>query len=139
MAVRISLAVRNAALNGGSFAEIVDGESGNATLELYTGSVHASFGTSPSGTKLATLTMDRPSFDDAASGSMSANPVQSDISANATGTIGCFVLRDPTGAIHADGSVTATGGGGDVQFDSVSVTAGDTVAISALLVSIPQS
>ncbi len=139
MAIRISTAVRNAALNGGSVAEIIDGDSGNATLEIYAGAVHASFGTAPSGAKIATTTLSRPSFQDAASGSMTAYSVTSDVSADNTGTMGCFVIKSPDGAIQIDGSVTVTAGGGNITFASVSATAGDTIAMSSIVIAMPQS
>lgn len=141
MAIRCSVPVRNAALKGTAYgaAAVIDGSSGNATLEIYTGAVHASFGTSPGGTKIATLTLARPSFQTAASGSMTANSIQSDVSANATGTMGCFVVRDHSGTIHIDGSVTVNAGSGDIKFASVSATTGDTIGMSSLTISIPQS
>lgn len=141
MAIRASTPVRNAALKGTVYgvAAVIDGSSGNATLEIHAGTVHASFGTTPSGTKIATLTLARPSFAVAASGSMTAAAIQSDVSADATATMGCFVIRDPSGTIHIDGSVTVTAGGGDIVFASVSATAADTIAMSSLTISIPQS
>ena len=139
MAVRASAAIRNAALNGGSVAEIIDGDSGNGTIEYFTGAVHGTFGNPPGGTKIATVTLANPSFQAAASGSMTANTIQSDVSADANGTIGCFVLKSSDGDIQLDGSVTITGSGGDIQFASVSATAGDTIAMTSLIVSIPQT
>lgn len=141
MAIRASTPVRNAALKGTVYgvAAVIDGDSGNATIEIYTGTVHASYGTQPAGTKIATLTLSRPSFQLASLGSMTANSIQSDVSANATGTMGCFVIRDPSGTIHIDGSVTVTAGGGNITFASVLATAADTIGLSSLTISIPQS
>lgn len=141
MALRTSVAFRNAALSGDVFgaAAVIDGDSGNATLEIHAGAVHSTFGNTPSGVKIATLTLARPSFQEAASGSMTANTIQSDVSADATDTMGCFVIRDPSGTVHVDGSATVTAGGGDVTFASVSATTGDTIAMSSLTISIPQS
>lgn len=139
MAVRASSALRNAALNGESVAELIDGASGNGTIEFFTGAVNGTFGSLPAGTKISTVTLANPSFQAAASGSMTANTIQSDVSADATGDIGCFVLKSSDGTIQIDGSVAVTSGGGDIEFASVSATTGDTIAITSLSVSIPQT
>ena len=138
MTVRSSAAIRNAAINGISAASLLDGDSGNATIEFYTSTV-GSFGTTPAGTKLATLTYSRPSYGTPASGSAAAGVILPDVSIAATGTPGCFVVRDSSGVIHFDGSVTISGGGGDIQFPSVTWLAGETAAMSTLPISIPQS
>ena len=139
MAVRASVALRNAALNGGSVAELIDGSSGNGTIEFFTGVVNGTFGNPPSGAKIATLTLANPSFQASASGAMTANTIQSDVSADTTGTIGCFVLKDSSATIQLDGSVGTTGSGQDLQFASVSATTGDTIAMTSLIISIPQT
>jgi len=139
MAVRASVALRNAALSGEGVATLIDGDSGNGTIEYFTGTVHGTFGNSPGGTKIATVTLANPSFQAAASGSMTANAIQSDVSADASGNIGCFVLKDSSGTIQLDGSVTTTGGGGDIQFASVTAAEFDTIAMTSLVVTIPQS
>lgn len=139
MAIRVSLAIRNACLNGGSVAEIIDGVSGNGTIDIHAGAVHASFGTVPAGAKLATWTLARPSFGTPSSGSMSANSITSDISADASGTPASFVLRNSSSTIEIDGAVSISAGVGDIKFPSVTWTAGDTIACSALAISIPQT
>ncbi len=139
MAVRASVALRNAALNGDGIAALIDGNSGNGTVEFFVGAVHASFGTSPSGTKIATVTLANPSFQAAGSGSMTANAIQSDVSADASGNIGCFVLKDSSGTIQLDGAATITAGSGDVKFASITATAGDTIAMTSLVLSMPQT
>ena len=139
MAIRTSVALRNAALNGGSVAKIIDGLSGNGTIEFFTGTVNATFGNSPAGTKIATVTLANHSFQAAASGSMTANAIQSDVSADATGSMGCFVLKDSSATIQLDGSVGTTGSSQDIQFASVAATTGDTIAMTSLIVSMPQT
>lgn len=141
MTVRTSSALRNSALTGDNIAEKLDGLSGSATIEVYTGTVNGTFGLAPGGTKLATLTLARPSFQTASAGSMTANTIGSDVYADGTGSMGCFVVKDTSGVIQLDGSITATGSGGDLQADSgdIAVTAGDVIACSSLAISIPQS
>ena len=139
MSIRASTEIRNAALNGDSIAALIDGDSGNGTIEFFTSTVHASFGNPPGGTKIATVTLANPSFQDSASGAMTANTIQSDVSADASGDIGCFILKDSSGDICLDGSVTVTAGGGDITFASVSAAALDTIAMTSLAISIPQT
>ena len=139
MAIRASVTLRNAALKGQSIATLIDGTSGNGSIDIHVGAVNGSFGSPPAGAKLATLTLNRPSFGTPASGSMTAAAITSDISADASGTAASFVLRDSSGNIHLDGTVTVTAGGGDLVVASVTWTAGDTIACSSLIMSIPQS
>lgn len=137
MALRISTSVRNACLN--AVTSTLDGGSGVSTVELYTGAVPGSFGAAPSGTKLATCTFSFPSFGAASAGVMTAASITSDSSADASGTVGCFCVKDHAGAVCVDGSCTATGGGGQIEFDVTSITSGATVAITSLTISQPQS
>lgn len=137
MAVRIATSLRNAALN--AVTGVIDGGSGTGKIEFYTGSVPGTFGTTPAGTKLATCPFSFPSFGSAASGSMTANAITSDDDADASGTVGCFVIRDHSNNIVMDGTCTATGGGGDITFDSTTITLNATVAVTSLTVSQPQS
>jgi hypothetical protein len=57
---------------------------------------------------------------------------RSDTSANATGTAAAARIRDSAGNDIVTGlTVTATGGGGDIQLNSVSVSTGQTVEITS--------
>src|SRR5215469_16585630 len=46
--------------------------------------------------------------------------------ASATGTAACFRIYDGSSNCHMQGNITATGGGGDMTFDSVSFNSGQT-------------
>ena len=55
-----------------------------------------------------------------------------DASADATGTAAHFRLYDSAGTTcHLQGTVTATGGGGDMTVDSVSFTAGQQFTVTS--------
>jgi hypothetical protein len=57
---------------------------------------------------------------------------RSDTSANATGTAAAARIRDSSGNDIVTGlTVTATGGGGDIQLNSVSISTGQTVEITS--------
>jgi hypothetical protein len=87
-------------------------------------------------TEVATLTMANPAFGAASSGTATANTITDDTSATG-GTAAKAKLqnRDNTEIVRC--SVTATGGGGDIELSSVVVGAGDTVSVSALTYSAP--
>ena len=137
MALRISTSIRNACLN--AVTSTIDGGSGVGTVEFYTGAVPGGFGSAPAGTKLATCTFSFPSFGAAAAGTMTAASITSDSNADASGTVGCFCVKDSAAAVVMDGSCTATGGGGQIEFDSTTIASGATVAITSLTISQPQS
>lgn len=116
-----------------AWSSFIDGPTGNGTIEFYSGAPPGSVGATPSGTKLATLTFSRPAFQTPSGGNLDAYPITSETNAVA-GTIGCFIFKNSSGTICGDGTVTAISGGGDLEFDAIAVTNGDTVAMSSLRV-----
>src|ERR1017187_3549225 len=80
---------------------------------------------------VATLTFANPAFGAAAAGVATANPIVSDTAA-VGGTIAKAELRNAAGTPKVLCSVTAGGGGGDIQLSSVVVSALQTVSMSAL-------
>jgi hypothetical protein len=73
-------------------------------------------------------------FAAAAAGSMTANAIASDTSA-VGGTAAWFSITKNTGARVADGSVGTSGA--DLNLNSVTITTGATVAITAFTVTMP--
>jgi hypothetical protein len=72
----------------------------------------------------------------ASSGTKTKLGTWSDSSADATGTAGHFRIKDSTGATtHLQGTVTATGGGGDMTLSSTSITSGQVVAVDTFSIS----
>ena len=128
--MRTTIPVRNALLAAN--ASYLDGVSGQATLEFYTGSRPISVGSTPGGTLIGTVTLSRPGWQTPAGAVMDANSIVGDSSADNTGTIGCAVLRDSSGVICHDYTVTAVGGGGDIELDTVGVVSGDPINITSL-------
>ena len=137
MATRISTAAAKAELD--ALTALLN----SGTVEVRTGSQPATVGTAASGTLLGTLTLNGTAFGAATTASPSvatANAITSDSSADATGTAGWFrVYRSAGngGAATVDGSITATGGGGDMELDTVSIVAGGVIAVSAYTLSMP--
>jgi|DEB0MinimDraft_3_1074331.scaffolds.fasta_scaffold00032_43 hypothetical protein len=128
MAIQFSTAVRNAMLDA---IETSIGTS--AVLKIRTGAAPANCGSADTGTVLATINL-AADWAAAASGgtkAWSSLPV-SDTSADNTGTAAHFRLYASDGTTcGSQGTVTATGGGGDIEVDSTSFTAGQTFQITA--------
>lgn len=138
MATRISTGAAQAACN--AVVDLLDGGAGAGYVEIRTGSQPATVATAASGTLLGTLTLSDPAFGNATAASPSvatASAITSDTNADASGTAGWFRGYDSTGAAVIDGSITATGGGGDMTLDTVSIVAGGTIALTSWTISHP--
>lgn len=130
MALQLSTAVRNAMLDP---FESAIGTS--AVLKIRSGSVPASVATADSGTVLATLTLPSDWMAAASSGSKAKSGTWEDAAADATGTAGHFRIYASDGTTaHAQGTITATGGGGDMTLDNTSIASGQTVTISSFTI-----
>ena len=130
MALQYSVAVRNAQLDA---LETTIGTS--AVLKIRTGAPPASVATADSGTVLATLSLPSDWMAAASSGSKAKSGTWEDASADAAGTAGHWRLYASDGTTaHAQGTVTATGGGGDMLVDNVVFAAGQTFTITGFTV-----
>lgn len=87
-------------------------------------------------TEVATLQFGLPAFGAAAAGTATANAITADPDASG-GTIAAFEARDSSGQMKFQGSVTATGGGGDITLNSVTISAGQTVSMTSLTYTAP--
>lgn len=126
MALQLSIVVRNARLDA-----IEATIAASAILKIRTGSVPANCAASDSGSVLATLNLPSDYFSAASSGSMAKTGTWQDASADGTGTAEHFRLYANDGTTcHLQGTVTATGGGGDLTLDNVSIASGQTVTIT---------
>jgi len=110
---------------------------GAGTIQIRSGTRPATPTTTATGTLLATVTLVDPAFGSATAGVATiADPAG--VTAAATGTASWFRGFDSTGAAVCDGSVTATGGGGDLTLASTSVVSGTTVDITGGTFTDPQ-
>lgn len=126
MAIQFSVTVRNVRLDA---IETAVGTS--AVLRIRSGAAPATCATADSGTVLATINCPSDWLAAAASGSKSISGTWQDLSADATGTAGHFRLYDSTGTTcHMQGTVTATGGGGDMEVTNTSFTAGQSFTVN---------
>lgn len=127
MPFQFSTAYRNASLDQ---FETTVGTS--PVLRIRTGSVPANCAASRTGTVLATMTLPSDWMAAASGGTKSLSGTWQDTSADATGTAGHFEIMDSTATTcHCQGTVTATGGGGDMTLDSVSITSGQSVSVTS--------
>lgn len=130
MALQYSVAVRNARLDA---IETTIGVS--AVLKIRTGSVPADCATADSGTVLATVSLPSDWMAAASSGTKSKSGTWQDSSADATGTAAHFRLYASDGTTcHAQGTVTATGGGGDMTVDNTSFASGQNFTVSTFTI-----
>lgn len=126
MAVQLSTAVRNARLDA---IETTIGTS--AVLKIRTGAQPASCATADSGTVLATLNLPSNWMNAASGGTMTKAGTWEDLSADNTGTAGHFRVYASDGTTCGiQGTITATGGGGDMTLDNTSIASGQTVTIT---------
>jgi|SRR6516162_3696628 hypothetical protein len=127
MTLQLSTSVRNAMLDA---IESTIGTS--AILKIRTGSPPADCGTADSGTVLATLSLPSDWMANASSGAKAKSGTWEDASADNTGTAGHFRVYDSGGTTcHIQGTVTATGGGGDMTLDNVSISSAQDVVVTA--------
>lgn len=126
MAIQLSIAARNARLDA------IETTAGTAALlRIYSGSAPADCATAASGTLLAEASLPSDWMTAASAGAKAKTGTWSDSSANNTGTAAHFRLYDSGGTTcHMQGTVTATGGGGDMTVDSTSFTAGQVFTVS---------
>lgn len=126
MALQLSTAVRNARLDA-----IETTISTSAILKIRTGAAPTDCATADSGTVLANLTLPSDWLAAAASGSKAKSGTWEDASADATGTAAHFRIYDSSGTTcHLQGTITATGGGGDMTLDNTSIASGQQFTIT---------
>lgn len=127
MALQYSVAVRNAQLDA---LETAIGT--GAVLKIKSGAAPANCAAADSGTVLATLTLPSDWMAAASSGSKAKSGTWEDASADATGTAAHWRLYASDGTTcHAQGTVTATGGGGDMTVDNTSFASGQSVTVTS--------
>src|ERR1700741_4405717 len=113
MALQLSTSVRNARL------DVIESTIGaSAILKIRTGAAPANCGTADSGTVLATLTLPSDWMAAASGGTKAKLGTWEDTQADAAGTAAHFRIYKSDGTTcQAQGTVTQTGGGGDLTLD----------------------
>ena len=115
MALQLSTAYRNTA------ADAFETTLGTAPLlKFYTGAAPANVAVANSGTLLATLTLPSDWLAAASGGAKTLLGTWQAVSV-ATGNIGHWRLETSGNTVHAQGTVTVTGGGGDLTVNDITV------------------
>ena len=133
MTIQLSAAIRNAM---GNTIESTIGTA--AVLKIKTGAPPATVATADSGTVLATITLPSDWYSAFASGTSTKVGTWEDTSADAAGTAGHFRLYASDGTTCGmQGTVTATGGGGDMTLDNTSIASAQDVIVTAFSLTMP--
>jgi hypothetical protein len=138
MTTRLPLSARNAMLD--ALTALSNAGAGPAVAQIRSGSQPASADNAATGTVLATFTFSDPAFGAAVAGvaTVDVTPALT-VAASATGTAGWYRLMDSNAATVIDGSVTATGGGGDMQINDTGLVSTVGVTITGWTISQPGS
>lgn len=117
MAIQLSISVRNARLDA---IETTIGTL--AVMRLRTGAPPANCAAADSGTVLASITLVSDWAAAAANGSKAWNALPVAFVGSASGTLGHYRIYASDGTTcHEQGTITATGGGGDLTVDNLSL------------------
>lgn len=135
MAFQLSVAARNALLDA---IETTTGTA--ATLKIRTGAPPATCATADSGTVLATAALPSDWMANASGGTKALSGTWQDASADAAGTAGHFRIYDTAGTTcHMQGTVTATGGGGDMTVDNAVFAAAQVFNVTSFTLTAPNA
>jgi hypothetical protein len=114
-----------------------------AVLEMRSGAAPA-IDAAATGTVIATITLPATPWAAASDRSKELSGTWQDTSADAAGTLGHFRVRQADDDNSADdtkrriqGSITLTGGGGDMTVDNTNAQAGQQIVITGFTISIP--
>lgn len=130
MSLQLSVAARNARLDA---IETTAGAS--AKLRILTGAAPADCATAQSGTLLCEIALPSDWLAAASAGSKAKAGTWSGTGA-AAGTAAHFRVVDSAGTTcHIQGTVTATGGGGDMTLDNTSIAVSQAVAVNTFVLS----
>lgn len=136
MTIGFSTAVRNAIVDAVE-ADLLTGGTA-ALLRIYSGTIPANVAAAITGTLLAEIALPADPFAAASGGSKAKAGTWQDASANATGTASHFRFWRTDGTTGVmQGTVTATGGGGDLTLDNTSVATGQPVTITTFTLNAP--
>lgn len=126
MSLQLSATVRNAIL------DVVESTIGtSAVLKIKSGAPPANCAAADSGNVLATLSLPSDWMGAANAGSKVLAGTWQDASADAAGTAAHFRIYASDGTTcHMQGTITATGGGGDMTLVNTSIAEGQTLNIT---------
>lgn len=130
MTIQYSAAVGNAKLDA------IEATIGTLPiLKLRTGPKPANVAAAASGTVLATLNLPSDWMAAAAAFTKAKSGTWEDLAADAAGDCGHFEITASNGTTrHVQGSVTVTGGGGDMTVDNVTFAVGQAITVTGFTI-----
>jgi hypothetical protein len=133
VALQFAVSTRNAMLDA------IETEIGvSAVLKIRTGAAPANVATADSGTVVSTVTLPADWMAAASGGTKAKLGTWQDASADAAGTAAHFRIYASDGTTaKMQGSVTATGGGGDMTLDNVVLAAGQVFTVTGFTLTAP--
>lgn len=137
MTTIISTAARNAA--AGAIAVLPDGGTGAGYIEIRTGTQPAGPGSAATGTLLATVTLGDPSFGSPATGVCTLAGLPIAATGAGDGTAGYARIYDGDDVAVLDCSVTAEGGGGQIELNTTTISTGVDFELTAGTITMPAS
>lgn len=106
-------------------------------LYLRSGAQPATLAAADSGTLISTIAMAADAWANAASWAKAITAALQDASADNAGTLGHFRIKTSGGVSKIQGSITATGGGGDMTVDNTNVAAGQQIDVTSFAINFP--
>lgn len=125
MAFQFSDTARNGIVNA-----IATAGGSAPTLEIRSGTVPANCAAAASGTVLVTMTLPSTWMNGGSAGVATLAGTWQDLLADNNGTAGHFRIRQGA-TTHIQGTVTATGGGGDMTLDNPVITSNQQVTVTS--------
>lgn len=130
MAFQLSFDTRNATLQA-----LEDTIGANPIMTVSSGVIPANCGTANTGTVLATMVLPNDWLNTPTGGAITLSGTWQDLSADASGTASYFRLHNNPGtACHMQGTISATGAGGDMQLDNTNIAIGQQINITAFTI-----
>jgi hypothetical protein len=135
MTIQLSTSARNALLDA------IEASAGaSAILKIRTGPTPGSPSAADTGTVLATIALPADWMAAASGGTKAKQGTWADDAADAAGTAGHFRIYAADGTTcHLQGTITATGGGGDMTVDNTNFAAGQKFSIDGFTLTAPNA
>ena len=134
MSLSFSNTARNAMVD--ALTALLNAGAGPGTIAIRSGTRPTLPSDTATGTLLQTTTCADPAFGASASG-VGALTDPASVNAVASGTASWFRAFDSNGVAYFDGSVTATGGGGDLTLTTTTIVSGQPVDITGGTITMP--
>ena len=132
MAIQLGTTYRSALLN----QFMTTAGSANAKLVFLTGTQPGNCATGDSGNVVASILLPNTWLTTSSTGSLTMAGSWT-VSASGSGTVGYFRIKDSGSTVHMQGSVTATGNGGDMTVDNTNVAQSQTITVSTFNLTAP--